>query len=213
MEPEFWQERWKENRIAFHEGEINSLLAKHFHRLQSQRGDRVFVPLCGKAVDVPWLADQGCRVAGIELNQGAVEEVFSRMGVTPEISESDNLKAYQSGDIKIFVGDFFNLSKEMLGPVDAVYDRAALVALPAEMRKSYASHLAAITKNARQLLISFEYDQSAMDGPPFSVTGAEIKKLYAGLYTPQLVDSVDIGGLLRERSGGGTENAWLLDAV
>lgn len=209
MDPAFWQQRWENNQIAFHEEEVNPLLLKTIGRLALNRGDRIFVPLCGKTNDLAWLSEQGYRVVGIELNQSAVEAVFSNMGADPDISVSGDHMHYKSGTIEVFSGDFFELSTQMLGPVDAVYDRAALIALPAPMRRSYAAHLTALTRTAPQLLIALHYDQTQMNGPPFSVTGDEIGRLYGEHYGPELVSSAPISGRLAERCSG-TENAWLL---
>ncbi|MEM8589858.1 MAG: thiopurine S-methyltransferase [Pseudomonadota bacterium] len=212
MDHAFWLQRWRENKIAFHEGAVNALLSRSFDRLALARGDRVFVPLCGKTADLAWLAAQGCRVVGIELSRSAVEAVFADMGVAPEITEMGKLILFRAEGVEVFVGDIFDLSVEALGPVDAVYDRAALVALPEAMRVSYAVHLAAITNTARQLLITFDYDQAHMDGPPFSVDGDEVAALYGRHYRPQVVATTPITGSLADRCSG-TENAWLLEPL
>ena len=211
MEPAFWHERWQLNQIAFHEGAVNDLLKSHFHRLGLAPGSRIFVPLCGKAVDLNWLLAQGHRLVGIELSQPAVKEVFDRLGLKPEVSKSGTLAHYGAKNIEIYVGDFFDLSAETLGQVDAVYDRAALVALPVEMRRLYTRHLMALTQAASQLLITLEYDQSQMAGPPFSVSGDEISAHYGDHYRPDLISSKAIDGPLAARCSG-TENAWLLQA-
>ena len=212
MDATFWQQRWKENRTSFHEERPNALLAQHFHRLSLDRGARVFVPLCGKSNDLAWLSEQGHRVVGIELNLGAVEAAFSRMDGAPEVGDVGSLTRYRSDAFELFVGDVFDLSADVLGAVDATYDRAALVALPADMRTAYATHLTALTGAAPQFLVTYEYDQSQMDGPPFSVTGEDIGKLYGDRYRVELVASVDISGPLAERCSG-TENAWLLKPI
>lgn len=211
MDPEFWQNRWKQNKIAFHEERPNALLTRHFPRLALRAGSRVFVPLCGKTNDLAWLVEQGYRVAGIELNEAAVEEVIRMLGGGSRVETSGAHSLYRSDRAEIFVGDFFDLTAEMLGPVDAIYDRAALVALPSGMRKAYAGHLTALTGAAPQFLISYDYDQTQTDGPPFSVTGAEIDRLYRDRYAPALVASAGISGPLSERCSG-SENAWILTA-
>lgn len=212
MEPAFWQDRWKQNKIAFHEERPNSLLSSHFSRLSLRDGGRVFVPLCGKTNDLAWLAAQGYRVVGIELNEPAVEEVFRAMAVSPRVERLGEHLLYRSDLVEIFVGDFFSLAADILGPVDAVYDRAALVALPPEMRKAYARHLTALTSAAPQFLISYDYDQTQTDGPPFSVPAEEIRQLYLDHYEQELVASVEISGPLSERCSG-YENALLLKAI
>lgn len=212
MDHAFWLQRWQENKTAFHEGSVNALLSQAFHRLALAPGDRVFVPLCGKSVDLAWLAAQGCRVVGAELSRSAVEAVFADMGVAPEISEMGKLILFRADGIEVFVGDIFDLSAKVLGPVDAIYDRAALVALPEAMRVSYAAHLAAITNTARQLLITFDYDQAQMDGPPFSVDGAEVTALYGTRYRTEIAAAKPITGSLADRCSG-TEYAWLLERL
>lgn len=209
MDPDFWHQRWQENQIGFHERNGNALLAKYFDRLSLARGDRVFVPLCGKSNDIGWLAAQGCRVVGIELSQTAVEAFFAENGLEAEVSRAGALTCYASGPIELFAGDFFKLSKETLGAVDAVYDRAALVAMPDSMRAAYADHLTRVTGCAPQLLIAFDYDQTQMEGPPFSVPEATIGELYGRLYNREQLASLEISGLLAERCSG-AENAWLL---
>lgn len=196
-------------RTAFHEGAVNSHLEAHFSRLALQPDNRIFVPLCGKAIDLAWLRAKGQRVVGIELNRSAVEAFFAQLDATPEVTQQGSLLRYHADDIEVYVGDFFTLDAETLGPVDAVYDRAALVALPPDMRLSYGRHLVSITHTAPQLLIVYEYDQSQTDGPPFSVTGDEIATHYDEHFRIDHLSSTPIGGPLAERCSG-AENAWSL---
>ncbi|MCL4165555.1 UNVERIFIED_CONTAM: hypothetical protein GTU68_005190, partial [Idotea baltica] len=169
MEADFWHERWSNNEIGFHENEVNPLLVDHINDLNLAEDSRIFLPLCGKTRDIAWLHSQGYKVVGIELSEHAVKQLFQDLGQTPEITQIGELSLYSIEDIEIYVGDFFNLSKEQLGKIDAVYDRASLIALPDTMRGQYAKHLVAITANVPQLLITLEYDQSALNGPPFSI--------------------------------------------
>lgn len=212
MNPDFWHEKWTKNQIGFHESDVHPMLSKHFDQLSLRVWDRVFVPLCGKSNDLHWLSTQGYRVVGIELSQLAVETFFAQANIDVIISEKGGCTLYQSESFEIFVGDFFDLSAEMLGVIDATYDRAALVALPVSMRKKYADHLAKITNKAPQLLISFDYDQAQMKGPPFSVPAPEIRALYEGVYQNELLSSHAITGKLGEKCQG-SENAWLLEAA
>lgn len=209
MDPSFWHERWEECRIGFHEPEPNALLIRHFAKLDLQPGSRIFVPLCGKSHDLGWLLGQGHGVAGVELSRKAVEQLFDELGVTPAIEELDGLTRFSFEEIEVFAGNFFDLTAKRLGPVDAVYDRAALVALPAEMRTRYAAHLPGLTATAPQLLISFDYDQSMADGPPFSVPAGEIAALYGARYRIALLESIPITGNLARRCEG-AEETWLL---
>jgi thiopurine S-methyltransferase len=211
MDPSFWHQRWQKNEIAFHTSEANPLLVKYFKELSLAKGRRVFLPLCGKTLDISWLLTNGYRVAGAELSQLAIEQLFTELGVEHKISGVGEVDHYSAKNIDIYVGDMFDLSKKMLGPVDAIYDRAALVALPEAMRGRYTAHLTEITDNARQLLISYEYDQSLMDGPPFSVSNEEVKKHYRDRYDLTLLASTDVPGGLKGKCAA-KENVWLLQS-
>ncbi|MEL6829297.1 MAG: thiopurine S-methyltransferase [Pseudomonadota bacterium] len=209
MDQEFWQERWRTNRIAFHEKKPHQFLREHLKSLDLRKGDTVFVPLCGKSCDIDWLLSQGLQVVGIELNQQAIESVFDRLELAPRLSELGNLFRYEAGGLVLYLGDFFDLSAEQIGKVHATYDRAALVALPEDMRPRYADHLASITERAPQLTIAYSYDQKQTPGPPFSVPARKIKRLYADAYHCVPLDSRLIQGPLATRCSG-EENALLL---
>lgn len=209
MDKEFWQSRWRENRIAFHEPRAHDLLKLHFKSLSLRQGDVVFVPLCGKTLDLDWLLAAGMRVTGIEYNQAAIEEVFDRLNLVPNLTTKGSLVGYEADGLRIYHGDFFELTAQQLGKVHAVYDRAALVALPETTRAKYASHLADITKRSPQLTVSYNYEQSQTCGPPFSVPNATVQKLYADLYDCHTIDSRMIEGPLAKRCSG-EENALLL---
>ncbi|MFC6634745.1 thiopurine S-methyltransferase [Microbulbifer taiwanensis] len=209
MDASFWHQKWQNNEIAFHEGRANTHLVNCFADLSLPKGGRVFVPLCGKTLDIAWLLSGGYRVAGAELSEVAVRQLFTDLGVTPEISAAGDLTLFSAEAIDIFVGDIFDLSGELLGPVDAIYDRAALVALPTEMRSRYTKHLMEITAGAPQLLITFEYDQTQMDGPPFSIGNDEVNRHYSGNYDLALAGSSDVPGGLKGKCAA-TEKVWLL---
>jgi thiopurine S-methyltransferase len=209
MDENFWHRKWERNEIAFHEREANPLLVTYFKELSLPQGSRVFVPLCGKTLDIHWLLSHGYRVAGSELTKIAVEQLFSKLGIEPNIAVIDQISRYSSNDIDIFVGDIFGLSRSMLGQVDAIYDRAALVALPEPVRDRYAAHLIRITDRAPQLLITHLYDQRLLDGPPFSVSHEEVGRHYQESYDLKLLASVDIKGGLKGKCPA-AENVWLL---
>jgi thiopurine S-methyltransferase len=209
MDANFWHERWEKNEIGFHQAEANALMAGHFAALSLAEGARVFVPLCGKTRDIAWLLARGYRVAGAELSRTAVEQLFADLGVDPEISSHGELLRFDAAKVEIFVGDIFDLAADELGDVDAVYDRAALVGLPVGLRERYAAHVAGITKGAPQLLISFEYDQAAMEGPPFSIDRAEVMRVHGGRYRPEELGGAPVAGGLRGNTPA-RETVWLL---
>jgi thiopurine S-methyltransferase len=179
MKKDFWLERWERKEIGFHQDEINPYLRQFWQELHLARDCVVFVPLCGKSRDMLWLREQGHRVLGVELSVIAAQEFFRENGYEPEHAPSGKFNRYEANDISILCGDFFDLCKDDLSYVTAVYDRASLIALPPEMRERYARHLASILPPATQiLLITVEYPQAEMQGPPFSVTAGEVEALY-----------------------------------
>ena len=210
MEPNFWHQRWSENRIGFHAKVPNSLLEKNFGKLSLAKGSRVFLPLCGKTLDIAWFLSGGFRVVGNELSETAVIQLFEELGVEPEITTLEALTKYSAPEIEIYVGDIFELTSAILGPVDVVYDRAALVALPAEMRSRYAAHIPEITPLIPQFLVCFEYDQSLMDGPPFSIEPQMVEQLYSDTYRISLIEREEMVGGFQGKFPA-TEAAWLLE--
>ena len=208
MQADFWHERWSQNQIAFHEDAPNPLLVAHCAALGLPAEARVFLPLCGKTLDIDWLRSRGHRVAGSELSPLAVTQLFERLGGGATSASTGELTQRSADRVDIFVGDFFQLSRDELGQVDAVYDRAALIALPADMRRSYVAHLSSLTNGAPQLLITLEYEQQRREGPPFSVDKAEVLALYADR-DPTLLATQEIrGGLKGEVPAA--EKVWLL---
>ncbi|MFT8718749.1 thiopurine S-methyltransferase [Acetobacter sp.] len=208
MDSAFWLEKWRINQIGFHEGVPNTLLTAHFSELGVKAGARIFVPLCGKTRDLSWFLSKGFHVVGIELSRMAVEQFFREENLSPTITRNGALERFEAENITLFCGDIFDLEQAVLGHVDAVYDRAALIALPPEMRKRYATHVISITQTAPQFLITLDYDQSLYSGPPFAVADDEVHALYDAAY-PSLIpmERVEAAGGIKGR-GPAWETAW-----
>jgi thiopurine S-methyltransferase len=179
MDPDFWHSRWANNQIGFHEGRPNEYLTKFIGRLGVRHGTRIFVPMCGKGVDMLWLADQGYRVLGVELSPVAVQAFFAENELAAQQTPAGPVTRWKYGPIEILCGDFFALTAADLSDVGAVYDRAALIALPEDLRNAYARHLeASLPKSLKHLLVTLDYPQEQMSGPPFSVDAAEVRRLF-----------------------------------
>lgn len=177
MKKDFWLERWEREETGFHQNEINSYLRQFWQELDQQ--GEVFVPLCGKSLDMLWLREQGYTVLGVELSAIAVQSFFSENGYSPQQHTRHKFDHSEADRIRILCGDFFDLSPDDVSCVRMVYDRASMVALPPEMREKYVRHLLNILPDGAQiLLITFEYPQGEMNGPPFSVSVAEVENLY-----------------------------------
>ena len=183
MEVEFWKQRWQKNQIGFHLDAINPNLKQLWSQLKLAPGSHVLVPLCGKSLDMLWLQQAGYSVTGVECSQLAVDAFFAEQKIIPEHKSLDDFQVYQSGNFQLLAGDFFKLQSKQLQDIAAVYDRAALIALPADMRKAYAEKLIdSLPTTAVILLVTLEYDQQVMQGPPFSVSAAEVQRLYGQRY-------------------------------
>lgn len=192
MDREFWLKRWQNNEIGFHMSRPHAFLPRFFDRLQMAPGDSVFVPLCGKSPDLLWLRDQGLQVLGVELSRLAVDDFMTENALDARWENDEPLPCCIAAGFRIYSGDFFKLSADDLRGAGAVYDRAALVALPPEMRRSYAAHLAALLPvGARMLTIAYEYNQTESAGPPFAVPRAEIKELFGENFTIDLLTEED----------------------
>ena len=193
MQPEFWHKKWASNQIGFHLPQVNPYLQRFWPDLNLSSDARVLVPLCGKSLDLLLLAGRGHRVLGIELSEKAVEDFFSEQQLQPQISEHGVFKVYRAGTIELWCGDVFALSAEDVADCSALYDRAAVIALPAPMRERYAEHLQNILPaGLKGLLITLDYDQSQISGPPFSVDNAQVQHLFGGAWQMQVLESQDV---------------------
>ena len=212
MDIEFWKQRWQQDQIGFHLNSVNSHLLNHWLNLDLVPGSTVFVPLCGKSLDLVWLANQGHHVLGVECSEQAVKAFFSGNKLPVQQAEYKGFHVYNSDRITILQGDFFDLDASLLEDVNAVYDRASLIALPESMRDQYARQLQDILPSAAQLvLITLMYDQSLMPGPPFSVSEDEVSRHYAHRYSISLLYQEDI--LLQEPRFGQQGLDYLTESV
>ena len=193
MDAKFWLQRWRDGQIGFHRDTVMPSLEEHWPSLELPVGSLVFVPLAGKSKDMLWLTSRGFRVLGVELSPLAVEQFFEETRLEPVIHESPAGRHFVAGNIELICGDVFAIEANLLSACAAVYDRAALIALPAHMRRRYAAHLTqALPAQCRMLLITVDYAQEAMEGPPFSVTDEEVLLLYADDWQVALLERADI---------------------
>jgi thiopurine S-methyltransferase len=190
MQPEFWQKKWDSGQIGFHLAEVNPYLQRHWAVPATAR---VLVPLCGKSLDLAWLAGRGHQVLGVELSEKAIEVFFSEHQVLPQISQKGAFKVYSSDAIELWCGDFFALTASDVADCTALYDRAALIALPAPMRERYAAHLQQIlAQGVEGVLITLDYDQAQMPGPPFAVGDDEVQRLLGDVWQVQVLEEQDV---------------------
>ncbi|WP_085607140.1 MULTISPECIES: thiopurine S-methyltransferase [unclassified Pseudomonas] len=194
MQPEFWHKKWESNQIGFHQPEVNPYLQRHWPDLAIPAQARVLVPLCGKSLDLLWLAGLGHQVLGVELSEKAVEDFFLEQQLQAQVSEQGDFKVYRAGAIELWCGDFFSLTAADVAGCTALYDRAAVIALPPAMRERYAAHLQGLLPICRGLLVTLNYDQSQMPGPPFSVDDAEVQRLLGSTWRVEMLEEQDVLG-------------------
>ena len=220
MDSKFWQQRWQDGRIGFHKSNVNPQLTEYFSELAVPISGQVLVPLCGKSVDMVWLAHAGYDVVGVELVETAVQAFFAEQKVIPTITEFTSatvnaiLKRYQGQlagqTITLWAADIFALSATDIGETNAVYDRAALIALPATMRADYSAQIVKLSNHAPQLLITLNYDQSKKDGPPFSISQQQLQQYYDTDY--KIIELENQSSTLNTASElAVTEQVWLLN--
>ncbi|QBY03214.1 thiopurine S-methyltransferase [Thalassotalea sp. HSM 43] len=180
MKQEFWHNCWDKTQIGFHQDELQPLLVEYFPSLLSAGDSRIFVPLCGKSTDLLFFADR-FKVIGSELSAIACKDFFRENQLDAQITPALGFNVYKANNVEIYQGDFFALDANLFQPFDWVYDRAALIALPEAMRADYAYHLRSFIKDkTRVFLLTLEFDQSEMDGPPFSVSESDVRQLFDG---------------------------------
>jgi thiopurine S-methyltransferase len=193
MQSTFWLERWQQNQIGFHQTEINAHLQEYWPGLGIPETGRVLVPLCGKSSDMLWLRAQGHGVLGIELSPIAVEEFFTENNLDPVVTQKGEFQRWEADGLVLLCGDFFQLKADDLINCSGVFDRASLIALPPDMRSDYARQMVSIMpKEVRMLLVTMEYVQEEMQGPPFSVHEAEVRQLYQENYEVSVLFKKDI---------------------
>ncbi len=188
MDCDFWLEKWISGDTKFDQGKPNPNLLENWARLVSKPSN-VFVPLCGRSIDLRWLSEQGHNVLGVELSAVAIESFFDGLKIAYSKKAEGTFTRYESQSISILEGDFFELSVDHLKEVQAVYDRAWIVAFPPALRAKYAEHLKKIVpKNSPMLVVSLEYPGGLIDGPPFSVDETELCGLYGESSVTKLKD-------------------------
>jgi len=217
VDPEFWHERWRSGQVGFHQPTVNRLLERHWPRIVAglPPGAPVYVPLCGKSLDLAWLAGQGHRVVGSELSGLAIAEFLGGLGGLggARLAGSGSgpaHRAYDSGPYRLIEGDAFTLRPEHTGPLAALYDRAALVALPeGPLRAAYAASLIRLlAPDAPGLLVSFEYPQHLRPGPPFSLPRAAVEEALAADFEIEELERVDVIGESPKFAASGIEQLW-----
>lgn len=193
MEISYWQSRWRNDKTGWHMDKVYPLLKKYWPELNIKPNAAVLVPLCGKTLDIDWLAEKGHRVVGVDVSEKAIQTIINRNNLDVPRSTKGSFSVYRTQNIKLWCGDFMKLRKSWIPAIDIVYDKAALIALPPDQRTAYTQHIQALAQPHTQMLLNcFEYDQQEMSGPPFSVDEDELRRLYGSQFTITLLYSRSI---------------------
>ena len=193
MQPDFWLERWRLNQIGFHQSSVHPKLIEFWPELKLEPAARVLVPLCGKSLDMLWLLAQGHHVIGVELSETAIESFCMQNGIPARRKSDGDFIVYEAPGLQLYCGDFFHLTPARIQPVTAIYDRAALISWAPDLRTSYVEHLTALADyGSKTLLITMEYLQTQMNGPPFAVARDDVQRAYGDHYSIRELDRHDI---------------------
>jgi|TARA_B110000977_G_scaffold165260_1_gene212327 thiopurine S-methyltransferase len=193
MQEKDWLIRWQKNQIGFHDAEVNSHLKKYISASDLKPGDTIFLPLCGKSADITWLAEQDFQVIGVELSAIAIESYFSEQGLSFDRVESGRFITRSSRNIHLLEGSFFDLRHQDLGDCSLVYDRASLIAFDEPTRTRYAQWMRSIIGNDTDiLLVTLDYNQSEMNGPPFAVSTHEIMRHFESAFQIDIIRQTEI---------------------
>lgn len=189
---EHWRERWLRNEIGFHQDRVNPYLTRHWQRLDVAPPAPVFVPLCGKSLDMLWLHRQGHAVLGIEVSPVAIKAFFEENALQTVSVEAPPFSGWEADGLRLLCGDYFELRPRHVEGISAVYDRASMIALPEHLRGRYADHLMKLTwPLAKVLLVTLSYPEGEMTGPPFSVTEEEVNQRYGRKYKVELLENAE----------------------
>lgn len=189
MHHDFWHDRWQSSQIGFHQSEVNTRLVRYWPSFGFEPNDPILVPLCGKSLDMWWLRNRGHPVLGIELSPLAVRDFFREAGLTPTVTQEGPFEVSEAGGVRIFRGDFFDLTAEHLQNVRGVYDRAAIIALPPNVRLAYTRALKdKLPRAMKMLLLTLEASPPSTGGPPFSVEEKEVRELYEPAFDVQVIE-------------------------
>ncbi len=187
-----WISRWESNNTGWHADEVNRQLIEYLDELNLSTNDTVFVPLCGKSLDMNYLKQKNFKVIGVEMSELAIQQFFKENNLSYKLSKDGEFDLYEGGRIKIYCGDFFGLRSHHLESVKAVYDRASLIALDESLRQKYVKHLNdIISLDVRIMLLTLNYPQHQRSGPPFAVSKVEVDRLFKGSFDCQELYCID----------------------
>lgn len=207
MDSNFWINKWQNGETRFHQSQYHPLLVKYGDKLTK---GTILVPLCGKSLDMTYLVSKGHSVIGVELSPIACKDFFEEAGIKYTTTSVHDFTVFNSDQITLWCGDFFKLPQIVWDKVTGVYDRAALIALPEDVRKIYAAEF--YQRSPKQLeifLITLEYSKDSFQGPPFCVDEVEVNGIYSPLKI-QKIHSEKEGKLTKDKSIEITENVYCM---
>jgi thiopurine S-methyltransferase len=221
--------QWNADKIGWHESGVNESLLKHggkiipnFDKEETTCGNpvRVFFPLCGKSVDMAFLSKRQAvaEVVGVDGVRKALEEFGTEnpdLEIKPVSSQNGRHERLEGTKITLLKGDFFDLDEEATnGRFEAIIDRASLVAIQPTLREDYVQVMSKLIQPGGKILLIVIERRSGteedMNGPPFSVPEAEVRRLYEGQDWVESVTLIDDNGEKAKNEGTAMASLYFL---
>lgn len=177
-----WKECWNTPNVEFHNPQLNELFVKYHQRMLTRPGMRIFVPLCGKAVEMKWLVDHGHKVVGLEAAPVPCKAFFEENGIPYNVKEMKGIhgEKYESLDhnIVIYSCDFFLFTADICGEFDGIWDSGGLNSMDVEDREAYIRRIRTLMGKGCVNLTEFvNFDKSMVD-ITWSMTKEELQKVF-----------------------------------
>lgn len=212
MNKVFWNNKWENNEIGFHQNNVTPLLKKYLHYFLDKNSIKksCLLPLCGKTFDLIYLSEFFKEVTGVELIKKAIEDFYIENNLEMRTRNS----SISSKNIEIFNEDFFSFNKSENKKYSYIFDRASLIAISPVSREKYVQSIKrSMSTNCKIFLITIEYKQDQIEGPPFSLSDDDVKSLFKDFKLEKLCRESVIGQNQKFKGLNIFQSAWLIKNV
>ncbi|XP_013388873.1 probable thiopurine S-methyltransferase [Lingula anatina] len=192
-----WIGAWERNSTRWHMPNVNCFLEEFLDvLLAGKKAAKILVPLCGKTIDMKWLADLGHTVIGVDGAEKAATEFFTEQNIAYKVEPCDAIQGTlccsMDNKIRIYVGDFFKFNQDFEGQFDAIWDRASLVAIDESDRLQYVNILNSVLKPGCHCLIeAMDFIPSEKSGSPHAIPLECVRELFGNDYNVKLLKCIN----------------------